>query len=184
MQKTAYKTSWLQWTIRMDRSSLGELRKCQMQNESTLMTKPTRTHIKKKDQIACYTKAIETKKYLFLTLNYSKFSKKMEEERPLLSPTELKNYIDCLELELGRKLSHYSSGEYGSKKNNPHYHILLFGVTSDDIEDICATWTQGDVFAEAVPLRKIYKVVEYIGKGQSRHSLSNGKPFIMEKLDL
>lgn len=62
----------------------------------------------------------------------------------------------------GQKIKYFAVGEYGSKRQRPHYHIIIFGAHEHDIEN---SWTLGqkpyiDVLSDA----SIFYVLKYLDK--------------------
>lgn len=56
-----------------------------------------------------------------------------------LDKTILQKYFKRLrKLEHGKKISYYAVGEYGTKTKRPHFHIILFNATPQNIEQ---AWT-------------------------------------------
>lgn len=81
----------------------------------------------------------------FITLTY---------EEPPLSPNgwmtlrsqDVTKFIKRLRHESKEKLKYYSVGEYGSKYNRPHYHIIMFNLPQRLVirsESIAAIWHGG-----------------------------------------
>ena len=67
---------------------------------------------------------------------------------------------------------YFLCGEYGKNTKRPHYHLLVFGVTQDDLQMLIDDWQNlyGHVDVQPVkaPLDKInrawYKLAAYLGK--------------------
>lgn len=64
----------------------------------------------------------------FITLTYDE---KHLPEAGSLNPRDTKNFIKALRKRTG-PLSYYLCGEYGSKKDRPHYHAVLYGADLSD----------------------------------------------------
>ncbi len=66
----------------------------------------------------------------FLTITYD------DEHLPSsgsISKRALKLFIMRVRKALAAPFRYYASGEYGEKSNRPHYHLILFGVGSDNL---------------------------------------------------
>lgn len=87
-----------------------------------------------------------------------------------LKKRDLQLYIKRLRfLEEGSpyKIKYYAVGEYGTKRNRPHYHLILFNVFNDD--NIKAAWSLnqipiGDVHYGNVTGASIGYTLKYISK--------------------
>lgn len=77
---------------------------------------------------------------VFITLTYSdRFLPKNQS----LVKSDLQKFFKRLRKSLGcRKIKYYACGEYGSKTNRPHYHAIIFGLSSSksDKEIIKDCW--------------------------------------------
>ena len=81
-----------------------------------------------------------------------------------------------------RKIRFYAAGEYGDHTFRPHYHIILFGISFDDIPDLClhgcnelgqsyyisrtfsSIWRNGFVLLSNVSWRTCAYVARYVTK--------------------
>lgn len=64
---------------------------------------------------------------------------------------------------------YYARAEYGSKTKRPHYHILFFNLSQDQItvyKNITRTWDFGSFFIGSVTEGSISYTLKYIQKGQ------------------
>ena len=77
----------------------------------------------------------------FITLTYSDENLYYNENGvPSVSKKEMQNYIKKLRKTTSEKLRYYLVGEYGTKTQRPHYHILLFNYPQDKIQNITHCW--------------------------------------------
>lgn len=76
--------------------------------------------------LRCVLESQEHKDNVFLTLTYD------EEHLPenkSVSKREMQNFMKRFRKSVSpAKVRFYLSGEYGSQKNRPHYHLLIFGI--------------------------------------------------------
>lgn len=84
---------------------------------------------------------------MFLTLTYS------DEHIPTdysLKKYHLQNFIKSLRYRLdkhGKKIKHYSVGEYGEETSRPHYHCIILGVSCSSVlarRLVCNSWRYCD----------------------------------------
>lgn len=64
-------------------------------------------------------------------------------------------------LPVGVSLRYYMCGEYGGKKNRPHYHAIMFNVSATDI---AAEWTLGELHFGEVNGASIGYTLKYMCK--------------------
>lgn len=50
-----------------------------------------------------------------------------------LEPAHLQSFIKRLRKVSGLKIRYFACGEYGTERGRPHYHLILFGVTNEQI---------------------------------------------------
>lgn len=96
----------------------------------------------------------------FVTLTYDK------EHLPpngCLMKHHLQNFFKRLRGDIyGKKIKHYSVGEYGDKGDRPHYHCIIFGL--NDVDAIRRNWKCGNVFSGTVTPASIGYVTSYCNK--------------------
>lgn len=56
---------------------------------------------------------------------------------------------------------YYAIGEYGTKYQRPHYHIILFNTPTKTIQSIYSIWTKGHVHIGEVGIRSIMYCLSY-----------------------
>ncbi len=92
----------------------------------------------------------------FLTLTYddsnllltSKINNNKNNEliaQGILVKNDLQQFFKLLRYHLGdKKIKYFACGEYGSHTWRPHYHAILFGLDSRDIEIVKKAWKKGE----------------------------------------
>lgn len=63
------------------------------------------------------------------------------------------------------KLRYYAVGEYGTKGKRPHYHAIIYGNSSLEVNDIIQAWPFGQVYFGKVEAGSIRYCVQYYDKG-------------------
>lgn len=95
----------------------------------------------------------------FLTLTYDR---KHMPEHWQLSKRDLQLFFKKLrQHEKQKGIRYYAVGEYGSKTNRPHYHILLFNSISSESE-IKKIWKKGIIHAGKVSAASVSYCLKYI----------------------
>lgn len=114
----------------------------------------------------------EGKKHLckkFVTLTYANQNLHWKNNVSQLDKRDLQLFFKRLR-KTGAKVRYYAVGEYGSKTYRPHYHILLFGETTDSA--IREAWGLGLVHIGQITESSVMYTLGYIinGKGwQMKH---------------
>ena len=114
------------------------------------------------------------KETCFLTLTYDEdhlphvYHKETDQWIPTLVKSHVQKWIRSVRRSETYRTSHlryFAAGEYGSKKQRPHYHLILFGIGPLWTDLFDATWKQGFWSAyEATPASMAY-VAKYCLKG-------------------
>lgn len=78
-----------------------------------------------------------------------------------LNPDHVTLWLKRLRKISKNKLKYYYVGEYGTTKNRPHYHMIIFNA---DIEDIEKTWEHGSVDYGTVTGASIGYTLKYMIK--------------------
>ena len=94
---------------------------------------------------------------LFLTLTYNdKFLPKVD-GIPSLQRRDLQLFMKSLRKTLhGRRISYFGCGEYGSHGCRPHYHLVVFGLTLDDL-DIWSRSAKGSVLYRSPTVERLWQ---------------------------
>ena len=78
----------------------------------------------------------------FLTLTYD------DANLPKLGHLEkddLSQFFKRLRFHLGdKKIKYFACGEYGSQTWRPHYHAIIFGIDSRDVDAVLKAWKKGE----------------------------------------
>lgn len=144
--------------------------------------------------LRCMLEAKQYKNNYFITLTYDdinmKFNQMINTETgeiknvPTLCPKDLQKFIKKLRRHYEYKYNHigirfYACGEYGSKNNRPHFHIILFNIpifdlkahhknalgdniyTSDEISKI---WNKGIIGIGEVTYQSVCYTARYMTK--------------------
>lgn len=85
----------------------------------------------------------DAKSAYFVTLTYNNEHVPCVGQYPTLVKSDLQNYFKRLrKIIKPNKIRYYAVGEYGTKYNRPHYHILLFNLPPNFIDAISTAWTK------------------------------------------
>lgn len=111
----------------------------------------------------------------FITLTYDENHVPIADFTPTLNKPDLSGFIKRLKkrqsyllqtkyMDLDQtkwKLRYFACGEYGTKTDRPHYHIIMFNLLPELLEKIGEVWTDGQIQVE----RKIGKgAIAYTAK--------------------
>lgn len=67
-------------------------------------------------------------------------------------------------------IKYYAAGEYGSKSRRPHYHIILFNASS---EEVLKAWSHGDVHFGKFSAASATYTLKYISKDLGKYHHQN-----------
>lgn len=71
----------------------------------------------------------------FVTLTYNDWHVPLTNQEVMtLKKSDVQNWLKRLRKASGSSIRYYLSGEYGTSTVRPHYHVILFGLTLDDLE--------------------------------------------------
>jgi len=94
---------------------------------------------------------------LFVTLTYNTSYVPMSENGFMtLDKSAVQLFMKRLRKDSDRKLKYYAIGEYGGKRNRPHYHLILFNADPEKVEKAWSYYSPGG--------RRISLGNVYIGK--------------------
>jgi len=116
---------------------------------------------------------------MFVTLTYND---RYIPDDAQLRKEDLQKYFKRLRKQLGQRIRYYAVGEYGTKRARPHYHILLFNVSTQDETKIRNAWSlEGDplgiVHIGAVNSASIVYCLKYVVQPeQKKHKV---RPFAL-----
>jgi hypothetical protein len=91
---------------------------------------------------------------LFVTLTYdTKYVPITEKGYMSLNKRHIQTYMKRLRKLSDKKLKYYVCGEYGSKRDRPHYHMIIFNADAEKVERAWSEYKAGYGF---VPFGSIY----------------------------
>lgn len=80
----------------------------------------------------------------FVTLTYSP---EHIPDKYTLVPSHLSSFIKRLRKYLSartdRKIRYFGCGEYGERRSRPHYHLIIFGISKENLDCIQKSWKYG-----------------------------------------
>ncbi|QXP08003.1 MAG: replication initiator protein [Arizlama microvirus] len=101
--------------------------------------------------------------------------------RPTLYPSHLTNYWKLLRKKFAKgSISYYACGEYGSNRQRPHYHALVFiqdykVLPMHALQHLQTEWKHGEVFVGTVTGESVAYVLKYLSKKPSVPQYSGDK---------
>lgn len=101
---------------------------------------------------------------VFLTLTYSEDHIPINSlGLPELRKDEFQKFMKRLRKAAKKsKLRYYAVGEYGSKTERPHYHVILFNLPLDDFRVVEKAWPVGHCHFGTVTDASIHYVTKYV----------------------
>lgn len=98
----------------------------------------------------------------FITLTYTPENIKMTDNGYMnLDKRDTQLFMKRLRKLNSKKLKYFTTGEYGSKTNRPHYHIILFNVKEDTI---AKAWKLGNIHYGKVSKASVGYTLKYMSK--------------------
>lgn len=134
-------------------------------------------------QIRAYHELIENPKAIFITLTYkpknlkitAKKAMNQYDKRGTLDPEDITKFMKKLRKKTAQKLRYIYCGEYGEQKWRPHYHMIIYGISKEEIsrEEIEKIWKLGhvDKSEETVTKNVISYIVGYMNKKKPNKAL-------------
>ena len=98
----------------------------------------------------------------FITLTYEDEKLSFGETHPTLVKSDLQNFFKRLRKRIyPNKIRYYAVGEYGTRTLRPHYHIILFNLPNNMVEEIQLSWQNGFVQIGTVNRASVHYVTKY-----------------------
>lgn len=101
----------------------------------------------------------------FLTLTYDDDNLPYSDNHPTLNKRDLQLFMKRLRKKQAKispkPLRFYACGEYGTKTNRPHYHMILFNLSVRLKDKIQETWNLGNVMVGTVTGASIAYTTKY-----------------------
>jgi hypothetical protein len=109
---------------------------------------------------------------LFVTLTYeSSYVPISENGFMTLEKSAVQLFMKRLRKDSDKKLKYYAIGEYGGKRNRPHYHLILFNADAEKVEKAWSYYSPGgrrislgNVYIGSVTGASIGYVLKYMQK--------------------
>ena len=99
----------------------------------------------------------------FVTLTYEDFALPVTEDGEItLSKRDVQLWMKQLRHKSKNQLRYYLVGEYGTKLERPHYHLILYNLERENLHEIGKTWEKGYVKIGTVTDASIHYVTGYI----------------------
>lgn len=117
--------------------------------------------------LRCHLELHDHKTAVFCTLTYDE-----AHQPPTLSKQHYAAFIKRLRTNKARRttatalarIRHFGSGEYGETTGRPHYHAILFGLSTNDAKLIQDSWKQGYTRTDVVTPARIAYCAGYTSK--------------------
>lgn len=118
-----------------------------------------------------------------------------------LVPNDLSNWLKRIRYYTAKELRYYACGEYGGDSKRPHYHVILFGLSSTELQTyLPKTWQNGFFYFKPLNEKRISYTTGYVMKKLfgntkkefiscgmvppfSRMSKGMGKDFVLKNAD-
>lgn len=115
----------------------------------------------------------------FVTLTYSDDNIPIENGQAVLKKEDVQLWLKRLREKIyPRKCRYFLVGEYGDRTYRPHYHLILYGVSSAESELLSSSWTLGFVHVGTPDPAALSYVCGYVTKKMTskKDPRLNGKP--------
>lgn len=107
----------------------------------------------------------KTPRCVFLTLTYDYANIPMNKGKFTLCKKDYQDFIKRLRKKFTyRKIKYVCTGEYGTNKSRPHYHLILFDIDKLDFNDIQSIWGKGTIHVGSVEPASIAYMFKYSTK--------------------
>lgn len=107
----------------------------------------------------------EHKDSAFVTLTYN------EENKPKdgsVVKKDLQDFLKRLRFRLGdRKIRYFGVGEYGTQSWRPHYHLIIYGLSIFEGEEVKLAWNKGFVHMGCAEPKSMAYVCSYVLKNMT-----------------
>lgn len=98
----------------------------------------------------------------FVTLTYNNEKVPLTSKKLMtVKKTDIQKFLKRLRFNTGKRIKYYCAAEYGSKTMRPHYHLIIFNATRDEIDK---AWQLGDIHIGNVTSDSIAYTLKYISK--------------------
>lgn len=103
----------------------------------------------------------------FLTLTYEQ-APITDNGLPTLVKSDFQKFMKRLRKKSRSSLKYYACGEYGTRTQRPHYHMILFNLEKHliNLETITSIWAHGHIDVKPVQMACIAYVTGYVVKGK------------------
>lgn len=100
---------------------------------------------------------------IFLTLTYDEQTIPISSEGQYeLNKKDLQNFWKRLRKNFKQKIRYYAVGEYGTNTDRPHYHAIVFNLSTDCVDVIDRAWNNGFIKVGTVTDDSIAYVTKYL----------------------
>lgn len=138
----------------------------------------------------CLLEASLYKENCFITLTYNDVNRPKD---GALAKKDYQDFLKRLRKRLGKeKIRYFGCGEYGSEKNRPHYHFIIFGYIPKDLEyfytdndghkiykseEVAKTWNKGYITVSEMTFSSLKYCAKYLQKLRPEYESFDVKPF-------
>lgn len=92
-----------------------------------------------------------------------------------LQKTDLQQFFKRLRHTTNEKIKYYAVGEYGTKNHRPHYHVILY---NSSVEQVCKTWNKGQVHIGQLTPASCGYTLKYISKKKQTYKDNDDRKHI------
>lgn len=121
-------------------------------------------------KIRLYEEIKDSTSAYFLTLTYNDENLYFNEKgKPSVFKRHVQNYMKSIRKISDNRLRYFCIGEYGGKFGRPHYHMNLFNLEQNKLDEIVEKWKFGNVHVGQLNEARIQYTASY-------HTLKYNKP--------